>query len=366
MIAILLSGALLCGCGGGGSSSGGGSLTPVQPQTAAPTVTTAAAQNSAVIVSLASSTSGASIYFTTDGTVPSTSSQQYQAPFLVASNLTVNAIAQTSGDTVSNVTTQSFSPNIASGTLVWSDEFTNSGASNAQPNPATWTYDTGNSGFGNSELENYCAWGSNTTPCSTANPNAYVGTDGYLHIVAEQPLAGVYTSARMKTLGLFSFQYGRIEASMKLPESQGMWPAFWLLGNNIATINWPACGELDVMEHIDGSNPENEGFDWVQGSIHGTGLSGGIQYHPSGFSAAGWSTYGMIWTKGQIQYYLDNPANVYATFTPSTQAGTWPFDTGPEFVILNLAVGGDWPGSPNATTVFPSQMVVDYVRVYTN
>ena len=128
MIAILLSGALLCGCGGGGSSSGGGSLTPVQPQTAAPTVTTAAAQNSAVIVSLASSTSGASIYFTTDGTVPSTSSQQYQAPFLVASNLTVNAIAQTSGDTVSNVTTQSFSPNIASGTLVWSDEFTNSGA----------------------------------------------------------------------------------------------------------------------------------------------------------------------------------------------------------------------------------------------
>jgi beta-glucanase (GH16 family) len=371
MIAILLSGALLCGCGGGGSSSGGGSLTPVQPQTAAPTVTTAAAQNSAVIVSLASSTSGASIYFTTDGTVPSTSSQQYQAPFLVASNLTVNAIAQTSGDTVSNVTTQSFSPNIASGTLVWSDEFTNSGASNAQPNPATWTYDTGNSGFGNSELETYCAWGSTAAPCNTASPNAYVGTDNYLHIVAQQPTAGtaVYTSARMKTEGLFSFQYGRIEARMQIPESQGMWPAFWLLGSNINYDPWPACGELDVMEHINGSNPENLGYDWTQSSVHGTNLNGGTPYTTTGFSAAAWHTYGMIWSKGQIQYYVDSPTGPgqpYETFKSTTQAGTWPFDQGPQFIIMNLAVGGTWPGSPNATTVFPSQLVVDYVRLYTN
>ena len=151
-----------------------------------------------------------------------------------------------------------------------------------------------------------------------------------------------------------------------LPESKGMWPAFWLLGNNIKTIRWPACGELDVMEHINGSNPANEGFDWVQGSVHGTHLDGGIQYHPAGFSAAAWHTYGMIWTKGQIQYYVDSPSNVYATFTPATQAGIWPFDQGPEFVILNLAVGGSWPGSPDAATVFPSSMLVDYVRIYSN
>jgi beta-glucanase (GH16 family) len=361
LAAVGLLGVAISGCGGGSSS------TPAPTPTAsAPTITTTAAQQGAEIVSLGSTTSGAVLYYTLDGTTPSSASQQYQAPFLVASNLTVKAIATAGADAPSSVTSQTFTPNIPSGTLVWSDEFSNVTSANAQPNPLVWTYDTGNSGFGNSELENYCAWGSNTTPCSTANPNAYVGTDGYLHIVAEQPLAGVYTSARMKTLGLFSFQYGRIEASMKLPESQGMWPAFWLLGNNIATINWPACGELDVMEHIDGSNPENEGFDWVQGSVHGTGLSGGIQYHPSGFSAAGWHTYGMIWTKGQIQYYVDNPSNVYATYTSSAMAGTWPFDAGPQFLLLNLAVGGSWPGSPDATTVFPSEVLVDYVRLYTN
>jgi beta-glucanase (GH16 family) len=385
LAAIVLSGALLCGCGGGGNASTGGSggsggqtTTPTQ----APVITTSAAQNGAVIVSLASATSGASIYFTLDGSTPTTSSQQYQAPILIASNLTVGAIAAASGDTNSTVTTQSFTPNIPSGTLVWSDEFSNSTTSNAAPNPLVWTYDTGNSGFGNSELENYCAWGSSAAPCSTVNPNAYVGTDGYLHIVAEQPSAGVYTSARLKTEGLFSFQYGRIEARIQVPESQGMWPAFWLLGDNIVTNPWPACGEADVMEHIDGSNTPfggpgtgtAPGYDWIAGSVHG-GLSAsaeaslGTDYPSSasnGFSAASWHTYGMIWTKGQIQYYVDSPTNIYATDSTSNFSGAWPFDQGPMFVILNLAVGGTWPGSPNAATVFPSQMLVDYVRIYTN
>src|SRR6266566_4652035 len=122
------------------------------------------------------------------------------------------AIAGTSRAlTVSTVTSQTFAPNIPSGTLVWSDEFANSTGAPAQPDPTIWTYDTGNSGFGNNELENYCAWGSSTSPCSTANPSAFVGTDGYLHIQAQQPSAGVYTSARLKTQGLFSFQYGRFE-----------------------------------------------------------------------------------------------------------------------------------------------------------
>ena len=372
LAAIVLSGGLLCGCGNSGNAStGGGGTTTTQTPAAAPTVTTTAAQNGAVVVSLASTTPGATVYYTVDGSTPTASSQQYQAPFLVASNLTVKAIATASGDTNSGVTSQSFAPNIPSGTLVWSDEFSNSTSANVQPNPLVWTYDTGNSGFGNSELENYCAWGSSASPCSTANPNAYVGTDGYLHIVAEQPSAGVYTSARLKTEGLFSFQYGRFEIRAQVPEAQGFWPAAWLMGNNINTVNWPACGEQDVLERINAAGTP----DWNQGSIHGTGFTGGnlgtTYDFPSGQTAAGWHTYGMIWSPGSVAYYVDNPAHPYVTYTPASLTGlggaVWPFDAGQSnFIILNLAVGGDWPGSPNATTPFPSQMLVDYVRVYTN
>jgi beta-glucanase (GH16 family) len=367
LAAIALSGVLLCGCGGGSTVSSIGTGTTTLSPT--PTISTTSAQNGAIIVSISSTASGTTLYYTLDGGIPdqySSLTLPYEGPFLVASNLTVQAIAIAPGDAPSGTASQVFKPDIPSGTLVWGDEFNNATSASAQPNPQVWTYDTGNSGFGNQELENYCAWGSAAAPCDPAKPNAYTDPSGILHIVARQPSAGVYTSARLKTQGLFSFQYGRIEARMMLPESQGMWPAFWLLGNSIATVNWPACGELDVMEHINGSNPQNEGFDWVQGSIHGTNLNGGIQYHPAAFSAAAWHTYGMIWTKGQIQYYVDAPTNIYATFTHSTQTGTWPFDSGPEFILLNLAVGGNWPGSPDATTVFPSGMQVDYVRVYTN
>ncbi|MGB9408437.1 MAG: family 16 glycosylhydrolase [Terracidiphilus sp.] len=358
---------LFAGCGGGGgaTNSGGGTT-----QASAPTISTTAAQNGAVVVTLATTTSGATIYYTMDGTTPTTSSHVYEAPFLVASNLTVNAIAVATGDTNSNVTTQTFTPNIASGTLVWSDEFANSTGANAQPNKLVWTYDTGAGGWGNSELENYCAWGSTASPCSTATPNAFVDTNGYLNIVAEQPSSGVYTSARLKTEGLFSFQYGRIEVRAQVPEAQGFWPAFWLMGNNIDTVDWPACGEMDVLERVNAATTP----DWNEGSIHGTGFTGsnlGTQYDfPSGQTATGWHTYGMIWSKGSVAYYIDDPANPYVTYTPSSISGfsgaVWPFDAGPSFIILNLAVGGSWPGSPNASTPFPSTMLVDYVRVYTN
>ena len=379
---LLLSGSLLCACGGGSSS---GNTTPPPAQKAAtPTFTSTAAQNGAVIVTLADSTSGATIYYTLDGSTPNNTSQSYQAPFLVASNITINAVAANAPTYLnSNVATQAFTPNIASGALVWSDEFNNTGSANIAPNAAVWTYDTGLDCCGNNELETYCAPTSNAAPCSSSNPNAFVGTDGYLHIVAMQPTAGTYTSARLKSQGLFSFMYGRIEARLKLPESQGMWPAFWMLGNNITKISWPACGELDIMEHIDGSNPPFSaggtppGYDWIAGSVHGgtsgsAEINGTNQYHPAAYSAAAWHTYGMIWTKGQVVYYVDDPTNIYATFKSTDSQWTsgsnnlWPFDVGPQFVILNLAVGGDWPGSPNATTVFPSEMTVDYVRIYTN
>jgi beta-glucanase (GH16 family) len=367
LAAILVASALMCGCGSGGASGGGG-MSP----TSSPMISTTAAQNGAVIVTLASATPGAAIYYTVDGSTPSTSSQQYQAPFLVASSLTLKAIATAAGKADSTVTSQSFTPNIPSGKLVWSDEFTNSTGAAAQPDPKFWTYDTGNSGFGNHELENYCAWGSSSSPCGIANPSAFVGTDGYLHIEAQQPSPGVYTSARLKTQGLFSFRYGRFEVRAQVPEAQGFWPAAWLLGNDITNVNWPACGEQDVLERVNAPGTP----DWNSGSIHGTGFTGGTglgtKYNfPSGQTAAGWHTYGMIWSNGSVGFYVDDPTQPYVTYTTSSLNGisgaVWPFDAGQSnFIILNLAIGGDWPGPPDGTTPFPSEMLIDYVRVYTN
>jgi beta-glucanase (GH16 family) len=360
---------LFAGCG-----SGGGAATPgSSPASAAatPTLTTAPALHGAVVVSLSSATSGATIYYTVDGSTPTTSSQIYQAPFLVASNLTVNAIAAVSGEIASAVTSRTFMANIPSGTLVWSEEFSNTTTANEQPNPAVWTYDTGSGRWGNDELETYCGWHSSASPCNAADPNFYVGTDGYLHIVAEQPRPGVYTSARLKTQGLFSFQYGRIEVSARVPEAKGFWPAFWLMGNNIATVNWPACGEQDVLERVNAATTP----DWNEGSVHGTGFTGtnlGTRYNfANGATAAGWHTYGMIWSKDRVAYYVDDPARPYVTYTPSSlsslSGAVWPFDAGQaNFVIINLAVGGSWPGSPNSSTPFPSELLVDYVRIYTN
>jgi beta-glucanase (GH16 family) len=363
--------ALLCGCGGGGS--GTTPVTPVSTQVSAPTVATKAAQAGAQIVSLATATSGATIHYTLDGSTPTASSPVYEAPFLVASNLTLNAYAAASGDKDSKVTTQAFTPNIAPGALVWSDEFSNATRSNQQPDPTVWGYDTGNSGFGNRELENYCAWGSASSPCDPTNPNAYVGTDGYLHIVAQKTASGGYTSARMKSQGLLSLQYGRLEAKIWVPEGQGIWPAFWTLGNNITTVNWPACGEQDIMERVNAALSP----DWNEGSVHGTGFTGdsglGTKfYFPAGQTAAGWHTYGITWKKNSVAFYVDDPSSPYVTYNnPASLTGVngavWPFDTGDSaFIIMNVAVGGDWPGSPNASTVFPAAMLVDYVRIYSN
>lgn len=373
--AIILAASLLCACGGDSSAS----LTTAAPPASAapaPTITASAAQSGASIVTIADSAPGVTIYYTLDGATPTTASQIYQAPFLVSSNITVRAIASVPGSPSSTVASKAFAPTIAPNTLVWSEEFN---SPSPQPSASTWTYDIGTNCCGNHEYETYCAYASTASNCDPSNPNAFIASDGLLHIVARKPADGVYTSARLKSQGLFSFMYGRIEARMKLPESQAMWPAFWLLGNNITTVNWPACGELDIMEHINGDNSPfyvgaaPPGYDWIAGSIHfGTETQhkdGSEKFHPAAFSAADWHTYGMIWTKGEIQFYVDDPASVYATYKatdPAFASGAWPFDLGPQFVILNLAVGGDWPGKPDATTVFPSDMLVDYVRIYTN
>ena len=252
---------------------------------------------------------------------------------------------------------------VAQEKLVWNEEF-NGNTPQSAPDPQNWTYDTGANRWGNHELETYCAYGSSTAPCDAATPNSYVGSDGYLHIVARKSAKNTYTSARLKSQGLRSFRYGRLEARIKMPAGQGFWPAFWMLGNDIHHSPWPACGEIDIMESI-GKSPSNN-----YGSIHGTGFTGTsitTSYTlREGKFADAFHTFGILWSPGEMKFYLDDPSNVYTTYTPAslTAGGIWPFDSRNFFFILNLAVGGDWPGSPDASSVFPQEMLVDYVRVY--
>jgi beta-glucanase (GH16 family) len=247
-------------------------------------------------------------------------------------------------------------------TLIWDEEFAPHG-NQSQPDPSGWTYDTGNGGSGG--LQTYCAWGEEKPPCDSSQPNAFVGGDGYLHIVSRQPTPGVYTSARLKTQNLRSFQYGRIEARIQLPAGQGMWPAFWMLGENIPRVSWPACGEIDIMENL-GREPRIN-----HSTIHGPGYQraglGTTTELPAGQRLSdSFHIYGMIWEPGSIAFYFDNPSRIVARYTRSNlPAGAkWPFDDGRFFFILNTAVGGAWGGSPDTTSRFPQSMLVDYVRVW--
>jgi beta-glucanase (GH16 family) len=248
--------------------------------------------------------------------------------------------------------------------LIWSDEF-NSNAPQSAPDPQNWSYNIGGGGWGNSEYETYCAYASNTAPCNQAEPNAYVSSDGYLHIVARNPAKRIFTSARLKSQGLRSFRYGRIEARIKMPAGQGFWPAFWMLGDTVNSVKWPACGEIDIMESV-GKMPTTN-----FGSIHGSGFTGAsittAYTLPGGAKFADtFHIFGILWSPRQMKFYVDDPSNVYATYTPAslTSGGVWPFDSSKFFFILNLAVGGNWPGAPDASSVFPQEMLVDYVRVY--
>ena len=342
-------------------------------QLATPVISMKPALAGAELVSIASRTPKSRIYYTLDGTLPTPASVAYLAPFLVANDVTVKAIAVLKGGSDSPVATQSIASSVPERSLIWSDEFNSAKSDHQQPDPMIWTYNTGHSGYGNHELEHYCAWGSSGAPCDPAKPNAYVGPDGYLHILAQQPSKTVYTSARLKTEGLFSFRYGRIEARIKAPEAQGMWPAFWTLGNNTATTGWPGAGEQDIMERVNGTLDP----DWNEGSIHGKGFTGDVGLgtkflFPKGETAADWHTYGMIWKKDSVAFYVDDPKKPHVTYTnPESIAkfpgAAWPFDHGDSaFVILNLAVGGDWPKNPDEKTPFPAELLVDYVRIYTN
>ena len=239
--------------------------------------------------------------------------------------------------------------------LVWSDEF--SGADGSAPDASKWAIQTGGNGWGNHELEYYTARPQNVQVQGgnlviTAVKEDYTGPDG---------VTQHYTSARMQTKGLFSQTLGRFEARIKIPKGQGMWPAFWMLGNDIDTSGWPACGEIDIMENI-GKEPAIN-----HGSLHGPGYAPGnvtAGYTiPTGALSDDFHLYAVEWEAQQVRFYVDS--TLYATFTPSSlpQGSPWEFNK-PFFLLLNVAVGGDWPGPPDGTTQFPQQMLVDYVRVY--
>jgi len=245
--------------------------------------------------------------------------------------------------------------------LVWSDEF--SGPNGSAVDGSKWVSETGGGGWGNNELEYY----------TKRLDNAYQ-QDGNLVIkVLQEKYTGAdgvtrnYTSARLKTLGKFSQTYGRFEARIKIPRGQGIWPAFWMLGNDIEKPGWPGCGEIDIMENI-GKEPA-----LVHGTIHGPGYSGGqgigAPYAlPDALPADqrfadDFHLFAVEWEPNAIRFYVDD--HLYATRTPAdlTKGAKWVYDH-PFFVLLNVAVGGDWPGSPDASSVFPQTMLVDYVRVY--
>jgi beta-glucanase (GH16 family) len=266
--------------------------------------------------------------------------------------------------------------------LTWSDEF--NGPANSQISSANWQYDTGILNV-NDEAEYYCAPGSNTPPCVASNPNAYIDGNGHLVIQAIQinssvaPYSGSWTSARLKTETLQNFQYGRLESSMTLPVGAGLWPAYWALGNNIDSVGWPASGEMDFMENVPASS--GLGPTKIQSTIHGgnssnscyCGANGmGLPYtfpgsDPNGPDVTTFHSYGAIWSYNMVQFYVDDPTNIFFVRTASDiPAGfTWDFNH-PFFLLLNLAVGGtgSWPGAPSSSTPNPALMVVDYVRYY--
>lgn len=243
-------------------------------------------------------------------------------------------------------------------TLIWSDEF--NGPAGTTVDPANWTSEVGGGGFGNRELQYY-----------TDGANAALDGAGNLVITADNaPPAQYscwygdcqYTSARIKTRFLFEQAYGRFEARIKIPYGQGLWPAFWMLGNNIGAVGWPNCGEIDIMENI-GREPNI-----VHGTVHGPGYSGGGGIGGSYVLSAGsfsddFHVFAIEWAPDRIDFLVD--ATIYKTVTPNDlPAGrSWVFDH-PFYMILNVAVGGTWPGDPDSTTVFPQTMLVDYVRVY--
>jgi beta-glucanase (GH16 family) len=244
--------------------------------------------------------------------------------------------------------------------LAWSDEF--DGAAGSRPDPAKWGFETGGGGWGNDELEYY----------TDHLQNANVDGKGSLIIkVLEEKFTGSdsvtrnYTSARLLTKNKFVQTYGRFEARIKLPIGKGIWPAFWMLGDSIDSLGWPGAGEIDIMEYK-GNEPNT-----IHGSLHGPGYSGGnaltgwFKLPQNEKFSDDYHVFAVEWEPNVVRFYTDG--NLYETRTAvDLPAGTkWVFDH-PFYILLNVAVGGNFVGKPNSSTKWPQMMAVDYVRVYHN
>jgi beta-glucanase (GH16 family) len=259
------------------------------------------------------------------------------------------------------------------GRPAWSDEF--GGHQGAPPDPDRWAFETGNNGgWGNQELEVYCAPGAAAPfPCDPRHPNAYQDGEGNLVIQALRTPSGTWTSARMKTQGLKEFQYGRLEVRLRSTVGAGLWPAVWMLGADVDGAGWPASGSVTIMENVPSTASSNGlGPATIRATIHGPGYSGanGLwQNHTLANGGrvddGGFHVYGAIWSPFMIQFYVDDPGNVFCVRSAADvpAGGEWVFNH-PFFLVMNLAVGGLWPGSPAATTPSPSRVWVDYVRLY--
>lgn len=239
-------------------------------------------------------------------------------------------------------------------TLTMADEFNTPGA----PDPTIWGYDLGTGadiglpGWGNNELQYY-----------TDRPENIVVEDGMLKITAQQESfeGSSYTSAKILTKGKFDQKHGRFEAKIQLPWGQGLWPAFWLLGDDKdGTEVWPQIGEIDIMENR-GQEPT-----LINGTVHGPGYSAGesitkaYELENDRFDT-GFHIFGIEWGENYINFYVDDV--LYNQITPEDVPGEWVFNDS-FYIIMNVAVGGNYVGSPNASTVFPQEMLVEYVRVY--
>ncbi len=234
-------------------------------------------------------------------------------------------------------------------TLTWSEEFDGSTI-----NQNVWTFETGGGGWGNAELENY----------SAKTQNAFQ-SKGNLIIEARRENGNSYSSARMITKNKKVFNSSntsRIDIRAKIPVGKGIWPAIWMLGNNIDQVSWPACGEIDIMEIL-GNEPNKLYGTFHFGANSTLHVSKGTSYVlSSGSFDQQFHVYSLVWMKDQAQILIDDIP--YFTLTTAMTAGNaYPFNSD-FFFILNVAVGGNWPGSPDATTVFPQRLVVDYIRVF--
>lgn len=246
---------------------------------------------------------------------------------------------------------------------VWCDEF--EGPAGAPPDPSKWGQEVGGEGWGNREFQYYTDQTENAAldgrSCLVLSARKVTDADPADRICWYGPCR--FTSARLLTLERFSLTYGLVEARIKLPFGPGIWPAFWMLGENFAEVGWPACGEIDIMENI-GREP---GI--VHGTVHGPGYCGGNGIGgrlvlPDGrMLKDDFHIFAIDWQPESIRWYMDNHLYFELQRNQIPTGTSWPFDH-PFFLLLNVAVGGDWPGAPDDTTIFPQAMLIDYVRVF--